>query len=569
MTQEEQNCRNAVISNEYQELIINYSNQIELLQLSPVDCYQIVNEDFAIAYYYRPMKTMTDILGSYSQIPKCCGLLQQQNLEEIGVARLRRIESFDYYGQGILIGLVDTGIDYTHPAFLREDGRSRVISIWDQSDQNGTPPNGFLYGTEFGTEEIAAETAPGDEIGHGTFLAGIAAGKENAEYNFAGVAPLAEIVVVKLKRAKEYLRKYYMLPDGVPAYSENDIMLGIRYLTEFARRRNQPLVMLIGVGTNAGSHTGSLPLCRYLDRLSYNLSLCLVLAAGNEGNARHHFSGQISREEQEIELQVGREENGFAMEFWTSPVSKLGISLISPSGERASLNRNSQEYEQRLTFIFDRTIVYVRYEPQERNSNRRLILFRFVTSAVGFWRIVVDGREEELGLYDIWLPMREFISEATFFPVADPYVTICEPANAQNPITVGGYSAQSGGLYAASSRGFTASNQEKPTIVGPAVNVIGPYPGGGYVVMSGTSVAMAYTAGCVALFWEFVQSYQRELSEVWNPNFIGEHLYLDTTIFRNLFSLGAVREENRSYPNRETGYGKLNLFGVFEIIRSI
>lgn len=570
MTQDEINCREAVVSNDYQDLIINYSGRLNLLEFSTLACYQVVDDDFAVGYYYRPAESITDTVGSYSQMPKCCGLLQLQNLEELGITRLRRFESFDFYGQGIMIGLVDTGIDYSHPAFLQADGSSRVVAIWDQNDQEGTPPEGFVYGTEFTETEIAEGTAPKDELGHGTFLAGVAAGREDQSNNFTGIASQADIAVVKLKPAKTYLRNYYLLPPDVPAYSETDIMLGVRYLIELSIRRNQPLVLILGIGTNSGSHTASLPLCRYLDNLSYDLNLCIVIAAGNEGNARHHHSAQINREIQEVELQVGEEPIGFTMEFWTSAVSNINMTLVSPSGERAQLSRDAQQYQQRFSFVFERTAVFVRYEPQERNSSRRLVMFRFLKPSVGQWRLIIDGTEEIQGSYDIWLPMREFISEGTFFPVPDPFVTICEAGNTFLPITVGGYSSQTGGIYPATSRGYTATGHIKPTLVAPAVNIVGPFAGGGYVERSGTSIAAAYTAGCIALFWEYVITFQTELGiSGTDTRWIGEQLYLDTTILRNLFAQGATREENRSYPNREEGYGKLNLFGVFEIFRSV
>ncbi len=567
-----QKCREAAVSNEYKDFIAGYYDRREILEGSGTDCYQIVNRSYAIVHYYAPDVTLgegTDYF--YAQMPKAFGLLQQENLEEIGVNRLRRLQGFRYYGQGILIGFVDTGIDYAHPAFLREDGTSRVVSIWDQNNQEGTPPADFVYGTEFGEAAIAAGSAPKDEIGHGTMLAGVAAGKPDVTNDFYGVASQADIAMVKLKQIKPYLRDYYFIPEEVPAYSETDLMLGVRYLVELAQKRKQPLVLCIGVGTNSGNHTGSLPFSRYLNSLSYDLDLCLVLAAGNEGNARHHSSGRLSRDRQEVELQVGDEPKGFTMEFWASSISGIRITLLSPSGEKIELPEQYR-YNQRYGFIFDRTTVYVEYERQERSSNARLVLFRFAHPASGIWRVMIDGIEELFCGYNLWLPLTGFIDENTYFVEADPYVTICEPANAPLPIAMTGYNPINGGLYSEASRGFSGDKQIRPTIAAPAVNVIVPQAEtpqtarGGYTVKSGTCIAAAYMAGCAALFYEYIIEYRREHM---NPqsgtseevSFAG--LPLDTVLMRDIFSNGASREEGMVYPNREWGYGKLNLYGTF------
>lgn len=561
-----QTCREAIVSNDYKDYIVGYYDRREILENSGSDCYQIVSRNYAITHYYDRVTVMGEGTGYfYSQVPKAYGLLQQENLEEIGVSRLRRLKGFDYYGQGVLIGFIDTGIDYTHPAFLRADGKSRVVSIWDQSDQNGTPPVDFEYGTEFNEEAIAAGLAPKDEIGHGTMLAGIAAGKPDAASDFYGVASQASIAMVKLKQIKQYLRDYYFIPEDTPAYSETDLMLGVRYLVELSQRRGEPLVLCIGVGTNSGNHTGNLPFSRYLNNLSYDFDLCIVIAAGNEGNARHHCSGQISRDRQEIELQVGNEPDGFTMELWTSSISELRIGLVSPSGERIEFPEQYR-YTQKYNFIFDRTVIYVEYERQERSSNARLVLFRFKHPSSGIWRIMIDGIEELLCGYNLWLPLTGFVDENTYFPEPDPYTTICEPGNAPLPIAVTGYNPGNGGFYSESSRGFSKDQQTRPTLAAPAVNVIVPQAGGGYVVKNGTSIAAAYMAGCAALFYNYILEYRGRNEDI-QINFPSErsldNLPLDTVLMRNLFANGAEREEGMLYPNREWGYGKLDLYGTF------
>ena len=178
-----------------------------------------------------------------------------------------------------MIGFIDTGIDYQNPIFRNVDGTTRIAGIWDQTIQEGTPPQGLVYGTEYTEEKInealqrenPLEAVPSkDENSHGTFLASIAAGSENIENRFKGAAPEATLGIVKLKRAKQYLKDFYLIGDDAECYQENDIMLGIRYLTDLAKKKKIPLVLCIALGTNMGDHMGRLRFAtcwRYLPTL--------------------------------------------------------------------------------------------------------------------------------------------------------------------------------------------------------------------------------------------------------------------------------------------------------------
>ena len=193
-----------------------------------------------------------------------------------------------------------------------------------------------------------------------------------------------------------------------------------------------------------------------------------------------------------------------------------------------------------------------------RTETMQKIRLRFQEPAPGIW-ILRFHRSQRPSEVDLWLPSGEFLSEETYFLVPSTEITLCEPANAPLLLSVGGYSTENGGLAPFSGRGFTADGQKQPTLLAPAVNVLTTFPGGGYIVKSGTSMGVAYAAGCVALFMEYIEEYRRN----------GVAIPMDTVLLRNLFSLGAVREEGREYPNPAYGYGKLNLFGVFELLRDL
>ena len=553
---EYEECRRRILSNDYADEIAGYYGMISLL--SEEECYQLVNEDFAVIHNQRTEETERDVREVSFFMPYCFGLLQQENLEDIGVNRVRRIPGFDYRGSGIIIGFVDTGIDYSHPAFVQTNGVSRVVAIWDQNDQSGIPPQGFAYGTEFGPGEIAAGTAPKDENGHGTFLAGIAAGKEDREEEFAGVAPLVELAVVKLKQAKPYLKEYYCMPEDAVAFSEADIMLGVRYLLEYAAKQEKPLVLCLGVGCSLGSHRGTMPLSLYLNSLAYRPDVCLIAAAGNEGNTRHHTTLNLGEEQKEVEIYVESRGSGFTLEVFAEAIADLTFRVVSPAGDDTPPLGSGFTGTEEFPLIFDRSIIFVERESLMRTGTMQRIRIRFQTPSSGIWRIQFQ-RSTMFSAVNLWLPMNEFLDGEVYFLEPDSEVTLCEPANAQLLLAVGGYSTENNSLAPFSGRGFTADGLNQPTILAPSVNVQGPFAGGGYIVKSGTSIGAAYTAGVVALFLEYIEEYRRN----------GMAAPMDTVLLRNLFSLGAVREDGVEYPSPAYGYGQLNLYGVFEFLRNL
>ncbi len=558
-------CKEQIVSDLYEDGIIGYYGQDSLL--AEEGCYQRVNEDFAIVH--RAGTEQSDVAGTVIR-PLVFGLLQEENLEETGIGRVRRIPGFDYRGNDILIGFVDTGVDYSHPAFLREDGVSRVKTIWDQSNQSGTPPEGFLYGTEFGEAEIAAGTAPKDENGHGTFLAGVAAGKTEVTEDFFGVAPLAELAIVKLKEVKPYLRQFYYIQEGVSAFGETDIMMGVKYLLSYARKQQKPMVLCLGVGTSLGSHRGTIPLSQYLNSLAYQPDVCIIAAVGNEGNTRHHArvlsEGRRSgadfyrREEEnrnEVELYVGERGKGFTVDIFSEAIAGLELKLTSPAGETVEGIANTWNRSLQIPFLLDRTRVTVERENLTRTNLLQHIQLRFQTPSVGVWKFEFSSKLPTEA--DLWLPLAAFVEGEIYFLVPEPEITLCEPANAPLLFSVGAYVTANGGAAPFTGRGFTGSGQKQPTVLAPGVDVVGPFAGGGYITKSGTSAAAAFAAGVVALFMEYIEEYRRS----------GESAPLDTVLLRNLFSLGAQREENSEYPNVVSGYGKINLYGVFEFLRNL
>ena len=255
-------------------------------------------------------------LGSsfISSSPIVLGTLQ--HLDAAGITQVQQQPYLDLSGRGVLIGFVDTGIDYTQQVFRYEDGTSKIQFIYDQTIQ-GRPPEGFYIGTEYTNAEINEalmsenpyEIVPHRDIsGHGTFLASVAAARRTE--NYSGAAPDAEIIAVKLRKARPYYLQRYLVPDDVEdVFGSTAVMVGVEYILGKARELGRPVAICIGIGSNFGTHDGFSIYEEYLSSVSNIRGVCLCLAAGNESQARHHMEGVIfaKGEQQNIDIKIDPE----------------------------------------------------------------------------------------------------------------------------------------------------------------------------------------------------------------------------------------------------------------------
>lgn len=459
-------------------------------------------------------------------------------------------------GRGVLIGFIDTGIDYTNSLFQNADGTTRIVSIWDQNIP-GDPPIRYNYGTVYNEADInealqsstpLAIVPSTDEIGHGTFLAGIAAGNDQSDgAGFSGGAPDADIVMVKLRQASDKIRQYYMIEDGVPAYQSNDILTGINYLLELSFSLNQPLVVCVGLGNNYGAHNGTDILEGYLEGLSSASNVINVIAAGNEASSGHHYSGNvISGSSESIEINVSDNEKGFLIFLWTDVPNRLTIAVRSPLGQVIERIPIKSQQTQRFQFNLEEARLEVRYLYPAPLSGGQEISIRLITPTPGIWTLVVYGDSVIDGQFHMWLPRRNFIKDTTRFLKSDPDTTVQIPGTQVYSIVVGAYDALDDSIYVASGRGPTTNQVIKPDIIAPGVNVEGPMPGGGFTTYVGTSTAAAITASASALLLEWA---------VLNQN-LPE---MNTRIARGIFIKGATRQRDVIYPNNIEGYGRLDL----------
>ncbi|MDR3207402.1 MAG: S8 family peptidase [Oscillospiraceae bacterium] len=512
---------------------------------------------------YAPEGQMESIyqdLGGHflNTFPEIYGLLDTAAFDSAGISRLQQQPYLNLSGQGVLCAFIDTGIDYTQPSFLYEDGTSKIKAIWDQT-LTGSPPPTLPYGAMFTQEQLNQalqnenpfDTVPHrDTVGHGTFLASVTAGREPG--NIRGAAPDAEILVVKLRRARPYnLEVSLFPPEQENAFEASDIMLGIKFCLDRAYELNRPCVITLALGTNFGGHDGGSMLERYISILSTQVGIAFCLAAGNEGNARHHTTGLIAKtgDDLDISVQILGNSNRFGVYIWYPSVDTISLSLISPTGEMVNRIPFSVGtiYQRRL--VLENAYVRIFYH----QDGSRFATVQVVDATPGFWRIILHGDLINNGRVHAWLPMTGFVGPDVSFTEPTPDNTIVVPATGLGGIVVTAYDSSTNSLYLADSWGPSGLPRILPDFAAPGVNVQGIYPTGPGR-MSGTSVAAAVTAGASALMlqWGVVQ---------------GREPSMNSDRLRALFIRGCVREESIVYPNEQWGYGRLDLFRSFSEMR--
>ena len=481
---------------------------------------------------------------------KLYGLADLIAAEEMGVLKLRRQPYLDLTGRGVIFGIADTGIDYTHPVFRFGDGSSRIIAIWDQSAEGESfygVPFGQIYFREQINEALESESpleiVPAtDEIGHGTFMAGLAVGNDVEAEDFTGIAPDAEILVVKLRQAETCLKSFWFIAEETPAYVEEDLIAATDFMIRFAQERERDMVLYFGISSSMGDHNGRGTFENYLDLISLQSGRCVVLPAGNEGNAAHHFSSRSydGVVYQDVEVRIAGVKEGLYLEFWADAPDLYGIGFVSPTGEVVEKLPVRPFFRETIPFIFEQTTVYVIYERVEAVTGAARIRIFMKNPTDGIWKLRIFQEEIYGGRFNLWMPITPFIQGEAVFLKPDPETTVTEPGNGRGSITISAYSTETEGIYLDSSRGFTRNGQVKPDMAAPGVNVRGPIRGGLYTNRSGTSVAAALAAGIAILMMEY------------NPDYTGVQI-------KNYLIRGAVRGE-RKYPNTEFGWGKMNIY---------
>lgn len=490
------------------------------------------------------------------------GLLDRASLEASGIIQVQNQPYLDLRGQGVLIGFVDTGIDYTLDTFRYEDGSSKILSIYDQTG-DGNPPKGFFLGTEYTNEQInealrsenPLDIVPEqDTAGHGTFLASVAAGRNVSGY--AGAAPDSEIIAVKVRKARPFYLELFSVPKQQEnAFESSAVMLGIEYILNKAREVNRPVVICIGLGSNFGSHDGYNIFGEYLSGISNLKGVCVCIAAGNESEARHHMLGTIPTKgaTQNIDIKVGESAGDMIISIWNTVSDRISVSVRSPTGELVNRVPAKPDFRQSTDLVLEKSTVQIRYYFPMEGSGSQLTVVRLINSTPGVWTIIVHGDIILDGTFQAWLPMTGFVDPSVEFLASNPNFTVTTPATTIGLICCGAYDNKQNSLYRKSSWGPNRVNELVPDLAAPGVGVSGYYPYG-LGTMDGTSVATAITSGASALMlqWGIVE---------------GNDVALSTYQIRAYLVRGCNRSEGMIYPNTQWGYGTLNLIQSFQLMR--
>lgn len=558
---------NPAQSQRFGDFIVKYMQNVkDTMELFPGTSFQAINEIFGVLYV--PLESMgeLEVTGtSYNSIPKCYTYMDMEAAGASGITRLHDHPYLKLRGKGTAVAVIDSGIDYQNAVF-RNAGGSRIAYLWDQSLEDGTDIAGteVPYGRLFHKNDIDQALAFEDPFsvvpsrdtnGHGTALAGIAAGNMVPGENFTGAAPEATLIIIKVKPAKQYLRNFYLYPPDAEVFQENDVMMAIAYAISWAKKLEMPLSICLGIGSSQGAHLGTNALSQYVDYVANFSQVSVSVAAGNEGNTRNHSTGIFSQGREQIvtELRVAEREQGFTIEFWGEPPEIYELSIQSPTGEILEVSSSIGSRTQELSFVFVETKVYVNYILIERQTGYSLVYIRFFHPASGIWKIFTQARNRQNVQFHIWLPVEGLISQDTYFLEPSPYTTVTAPGDARNSITATAYQHRDGSIYIAAGRGYTPDGMITPHLAAPGVNVKVPLVRGGFGTRSGTSISAAQTAGIAALLFEWAIIRDNQ------PFFTGSSV-------KYYLQRGARREENMQYPNPEWGYGKVDLYHTFELL---
>lgn len=411
-------------------------------------------------------------------------------------------------GRGVLIGIVDSGVDYRHPAFLTADGKSRILRLWDQSIP-GNPPEGYATGTEYTNEEInealslsvqeGRRLVPSEDgSGHGTAVLGVAAGSDFSRGAVnRGVAYESDLLVVKMGIPRQ---------DSFPRTTE--LMQGVDYLVRQAIRLGRPIALNLSFGNNYGSHRGDSLLETYLDNVSGMGKNVICVGMGNNGNDALHTGEKLSPGEiQEIELGVGAFEPTLNVQLWKNYEDEMEIYLEHPAGERVGPifeTLGAQRWQAgntELLIYYGKPApyhvtqeIYVDFLPQDEKTP-------YVDS--GVWKIILAARNIKNGEYFLWLPGGKTLNPGTAFYLPRPQGTLTIPATARRVISVGAYDARQNTYADFSGRGCRALPYPKPDLAAPGVDIYAPRPGGGYAAFTGTSFSTPFVTGAAALLMEW------------------------------------------------------------------
>ena len=510
----------------------------------------ILDNTYEVAWY-QESKTMSTMIEINENI---------QGGERVATAAgINFIEDNPYInlnGKDVLIGILDSGIDYLHPDFINEDNTSKIVSIWDQESEVEPPPEGMIFGSEFTRDDINQaisnndDTLTKDNIGTGTIAAGIAVGNGRVNELYKGAALGSELIVVKLRQYEGTFK------EGRINYINTDFLAGIKYILDIAKKEDKYLI----INLTLGQRPRSLILTTLLDTFSEirGNGVFVVSGAGNEGNTDGHYEGSLQGVDtfQDVILEVGEQKN-LDITIALNDPGRVGVEVISPSGEisyKVEYAPDNEQYEGEYNLEdspYEIRLIY----PWLLSGNEELLI-RIIDIKPGIWTIRLYPEIIITGEVDIYLPNKNLIAEDTRFLDPNSYSTITFYGGTESVITIGAYNDKTNSMWIGSSRGPLKGRELiKPDIVAPGVDIIGPYMNNNYAKATGTGVSSSLACGVMALIIEYINN---------QGTYASRALY--TRVLKTYLMLGATKNRIYSYPNDSQGYGILNLQRTIESI---
>ena len=530
------------------ELIVKYSGSLSRLEEEGIRVTELLNEYAVLIVPESGIGRLAEIPEiEYIEKPKRLFFSAEQGRTASCVTGVQNAR-YDLYGDGVLVAVLDSGVDYAHPDFRNEDGTTRILALWDQTIP-GRPPAGYRIGTEYTKEQIDEALAQSDPVrrrelvpstdasGHGTRVLGIAAGNGRAGgIRYRGVAPRSSILVVKLGVPRT---------DSFPRTTE--LMQALDYCIRKAMEYSLPVAVNISFGNTYGAHDGTSLLETYITDMANIWKSVICIGTGNEGYAAGHASDSLQEgEKKRIQLAVGEYEGALNLQIWKSYLDDISVSLESPGGRRAGFIQNMPGAQR---FTLEQTEILLYYgEPSPYSQSQEIYLeFLPQTEYVdsGIWTLTLEAREIRDGRFHLWLPSAAVLNANTRFLEPEPYITLTIPSTARRTVAVGAYDSRSRTYADFSGRGDTRDGRERPILAAPGVDVVTTMPGGGYAAATGTSFATPFVTGAAALLMQW------GITDGNDPFLYGEKAaaYLK----KGAQPLPAFR----AYPNPQIGWGTL------------
>lgn len=573
-------------SSDYNKYLIQYEGDIELdlkgvpgLYVSKInDKYAIltvINVEMGLSNEFRYIKNLIirnnrdfDSI-SFFKILEPYTLQEITPLEATDFEYIQGSDSINLKGEGVIVGIIDTGIDYLNNIFMDETGKTRIEFIWDQgvntkgNENNNNIPYGTIYTSNDINKAINAyrngenpyDIVPSrDEVGHGTHMASLVGGMDYNKNQVYGIASKCRYGIIKLNEDMALKKRFNI---KVPVYNLATIFPALEYLKDYTLANSKPMVILLPIESNSGNHKGNSILDKYIKTIASNVGIVIVTGTGNEGDAGGHSLSVIENvgDSEVIELNISEEDKNIILDIWVNVPDVVDVNVISPSGEESGVlsTSGSIEFAEEISFVLEEThIFYTEFVPEVFTGDQ-LIRIAMHNIRPGIWKVRTTLEKGKNSTINAWIPQRALINPKTRFLNSDIYGTITIPGDSTETITAAGYDQDNFNILGYSGVAFRDDFVDRIDIAAGSKNAVAIGLNNKINIINGTSVAAAMAAGTCALLmeWGIVRR---------------NYPYMSTQSIKTFIARGTQKRKGDIYPNAQWGYGILNLYDIFSNI---